>query len=231
MPRPRSLDEIKCREICALVAAGCALRQAARYVQCSPSTIHREAQRDPQFLEALRRAEMAAQLSPLHAMQQAVATHWRAAAWYLERTDPERFARPDARAFGPRQVRALKGDVTRIIQQEVMDPLAYERIAKRVKAAFDYAMHKAWDQRRSQSELRRAIELFERKERDSLLMDGWDQGPAHRSLNEPTAPDHKNDVDSPDAILAEFCGKAAKEITRKLADHQPKPTQNERVLR
>jgi hypothetical protein len=193
-------------------------------VQCSASTIHREAQRDPEFLEQLRRAEMHAQLSPLHAMQQAVATHWRAAAWFLERTDPERFLRPDARAFGPRQVRALSGDINRIIQQEIIDPLVYERVAKRVKAAFDYAMHKAWDKRRTQGELRRAMEFFGQRESDGLPLDPWSDSPTHDTA------DQAAESKSSDAILAEFCDKAANEFARKLAERKEKATQNEGVL-
>jgi hypothetical protein len=127
-------------------------------------------------------------------------------------------------------VRALKGDVTRIIQQEIGDPLVYERVANRVKAAFDYAMHKARDQRRSQGELRRAIEFFERKERDSLLMDAWGERPSPRLPEEPTDADHESEAESSNAILAEFCGQAAQEITRKLAERRANPTQNQPVL-
>jgi hypothetical protein len=162
--RPRSLDEIKRREICALVSAGCDIRRAARYVRCAASTIHREAQRDPEFLEQLRRAEMAAQLHPLHTMQQAVATHWRAAAWFLERTDPERFSRRDPRNFGQKQFRALTGELVDVIYSEIVDPLVSERIVKRIKAAIDYAMHSAWDTRRTQNKLRRAMQFLDVKD-------------------------------------------------------------------
>src|SRR4051794_11933471 len=73
--RPRTLDDAKRREICALVAGGCGLREAARYVRCNINTIHREAERNPDFDEQLRRSETYAQLSPLRAMQHAVGTH------------------------------------------------------------------------------------------------------------------------------------------------------------
>src|SRR5438270_8837533 len=78
--RPRALDDTKRREICALIAGGCGLREAARYVRCSTNTIRREADRNPEFHDQLRQSEAYAQLSPLRAMQQAVGTHWRAAA-------------------------------------------------------------------------------------------------------------------------------------------------------
>src|SRR3972149_3390604 len=93
MPRPRALDELKRREICALVSAGCGIAEAARYVGCNPVTIRREAPRNAEFHEPLRNADLRAELSPLQALRQAAHTHWRAAAWFLERTQPDRFGR------------------------------------------------------------------------------------------------------------------------------------------
>ena len=98
--RPRALDDVKRGEVCALISAGCSIEAAARYVGCNPSTIRREAARNDDFHERLRRAELAAEIQPLHALQRAAATHWRAAAWLLERTRPDRFAK-----FPPNMVR------------------------------------------------------------------------------------------------------------------------------
>ena len=91
--RPRTLDEVKQREVCALVSAGCSLAGAGRYVNCSVKTIRREAERDPAFGDHLRKSQLAAQLEPLRALRGKANTHWRAAAWLLERVDPEQFAR------------------------------------------------------------------------------------------------------------------------------------------
>src|SRR5688572_2419285 len=71
----RKLDIAGQREVCALVAGGCDLKEAARYVRCSTRTIRREMQRNPQFDDQLQRARTYAQLSPLRAMQQAASTH------------------------------------------------------------------------------------------------------------------------------------------------------------
>jgi hypothetical protein len=60
--RPRALDEVKRREVCALVAAGCGLEWASRYVGCSARTVRREALRNEDFHEQLRRCELAAAL-------------------------------------------------------------------------------------------------------------------------------------------------------------------------
>jgi hypothetical protein len=164
MGRPRALDDAKRREVCALVAGGCGLRDAARYVRCSLATIRREARRSPEFQDQLSRAEMFAQLSPLRAMQHACATHWRAAAWFLERAYPERFGRHDPAAFGPLQARRLLNEVLDIIGSEIADPFQHERIEKRLRATFEYSLRTACDRRRSSRDLRRAIEFFNQKD-------------------------------------------------------------------
>jgi hypothetical protein len=168
------LDETKLREICALVSAGCEIREAARYVRCAPSTIRREAERNDEFRQRLDKAKMYADLRPLQAMQQAVGSHWRAAAWMLERTRPGRFARGDPRAVRPRQVRALANDLVDIIDREFIDPLQRDRIEKRVRAAIEYAIHDAGDVRRSGRNLRRAMQYFNEKEENRDPLDSFD---------------------------------------------------------
>lgn len=179
--RPRALDEGKRREVCAFLAAGASLKQAAEYVGCSLSTLKRENQRDKEFRERTRRATATAQLIPLQAMRQAVQSHWRAAAWMLERSDPENFGRQDARHFGAKELRALRRDLLDIFNDEIEHPLLRDRIAKRVKAAIDYAMRHAWDKQRSGAKLREAMEFFDKRETsetcDGLhptLSDPWD---------------------------------------------------------
>ena len=163
--RPRALDNAKRREICALVAGGCTTKEAARYVHCSPRTIRREAARDPEFDANLRHSEMYAELSPLRAMQHAVATHWRAAAWFLERAYPERFARRNQNAWGLKQVRQLYSEVLNIIISEVVDPIQIHRIQKRMRMTFDYLLHTAGHGERTSRDIRLAIEYFEEKDR------------------------------------------------------------------
>jgi hypothetical protein len=165
--RPRALDDAKRREICALVAGGCGIREAARYVRCGINTIRREAERNPQFGQQLRSSEVYAQLSPLRAMQQAVGTHWRAAAWMLERAFPERFARPDQGAFGARQARQLMNEVLQVISSEMSDPFKFERVEKRIRGTFEYYIRAACDRRRSAKKLREAMKYFDAKDKAS----------------------------------------------------------------
>jgi hypothetical protein len=93
--RPAALDIPKQREICAMLANGCSRAQAARYVGCSRRTILRTARRDPRFARALELAEVKSEVAQLDHVRSAGAHSWRAAAWLLERSAPERFSRKE----------------------------------------------------------------------------------------------------------------------------------------
>lgn len=161
--RPRTLDEAKRREVSAFVAAGASLRQAAEYVGCSVDTIKREQKRNEEFDQEMRRANARAQLAPLQAMRQAVQSHWRAAAWMLERSDPQHFGRQKEQ-FGAKELRALRRDLIDIFAEEIERPTVRDRVVRRVKAAIDYAMRHAWDRQRHGNKLREAIKYFEQRE-------------------------------------------------------------------
>lgn len=87
------LDESKRRQIIALIANGSSRRVAARYVGCAGTTITRTATRDPEFAAQLAHAEHIAEINLLRSIQKAgqIPKHWRAAAWLLERSNPEDF--------------------------------------------------------------------------------------------------------------------------------------------
>jgi hypothetical protein len=162
--RPRVLDDVKRSEICALTSVGVSLRKTAGYVDCSVKTIRREAERNAQFGEQLRRAQMKAQLGPLHALHRASDTHWRAAAWFLERIYPDLFGRTQVGSFGKKELRKLGGELLRIVRHEVSHPLELERVEARMEATLQYATRAALDTDRGGGSLKRALELAARKE-------------------------------------------------------------------
>jgi hypothetical protein len=129
--RPRLLNEVKQREVCALVSAGCGIEGAARYVGCAASTIRREAERNPQFNQALRSAHLSAELNPLNALRRAAQKHWRAAAWLLERFNPQRFAKQDIRQIKPEKLEASLTQMAQVIAAEVKDPTIFRRVCDR----------------------------------------------------------------------------------------------------
>ena len=157
--RPRALDEIKRREVCALISAGCSLRRAARYVGCSHTTIAREAKQNQDFRDRLHAAETQAQLHPLRAIRQAAATHWRAAAWWLERTQSD-FARRDPDCISIKRVRAILRNLLDIVSRETLAPSIRARLRWHILAAMNGTATAQQSQttRKSRRELER-IEL------------------------------------------------------------------------
>ena len=138
--RPRVLDEGKQREICALLSVGCGIERAAHYVGCAPSTIRRESMRNELFHERVRSAEMAAQLEPMQAIRKAASSNWRAAAWLLERTQPERFAPQDVRLFRPEEVEALFDQLIERICEHVADDATRQRVYHELQAELRHQM-------------------------------------------------------------------------------------------
>jgi hypothetical protein len=103
--RRRSFDAHKKADFRELVQQGASLEEAARAFDVSLRTVQRERRLDKDFDRRLRLAQCAA-VNPLTLLQQAARTHWRAAAWLLERTDPEQYAPRRPNSASPNQVKA-----------------------------------------------------------------------------------------------------------------------------
>ena len=123
-----------------MVACGCTIEAAARYVCCNVVTIRREARRNPEFHELLRKATIRAQVTPVNVLHDAASSDWRAAAWLLERTDPHRFAKRAAQTFSEAEVRDLLGRVCDAVRRELRDKPAYARIKRHVKTIVQTAL-------------------------------------------------------------------------------------------
>lgn len=125
--RPNLLDSTKKAQILAIVSLGGTRTMAARLVGCTPRTIWNEAQRDPEFAAALAKASHATEFSYLQSIQKAAqeSRHWRAAAWVLERTRPERYGprRPDTITVA--QMRRFIHQVVTMVTEEV--PARYRK--------------------------------------------------------------------------------------------------------
>ncbi len=130
--RPRVLNDFKRGQIAAIVGAGCGLTAAARYVGCSVDTIRREALRNDHFREELRTAEIRAQLDPLQAMRKAASTHWRAAAWLLERANPQQFDRRRTSASKPHELHQVIEAVIESAVEEIAEPELRQRVCRRL---------------------------------------------------------------------------------------------------
>jgi hypothetical protein len=131
-----ALDAMKKAAVVAVVSVGCTQRVAARYVGCAPSTIRNEARRDAEFAARLRRAREDAEIYYLKQIRSAAgkAQYWRAAAWALERTLPERYARRDPDALTAEQVAALLASFAEIVVADIDNEELRKRIVKRLGA-------------------------------------------------------------------------------------------------
>jgi hypothetical protein len=132
--RPRVLDDGKLREIAALVSAGYSLAGAAEYVGCSIHTIRREIKRNKEFADKIRKNKLYAELDPLNSIRSFGKTNWRAAAWYLERTHPDRYLKKNPALLKPVDLMEFLEQMTNIILKEVTDEATRERIAQKLLA-------------------------------------------------------------------------------------------------
>jgi tRNA-dihydrouridine synthase len=135
--RHRTLDDVKQGQICALVAVGCSLTSAANYVGCDRGTVRREAARNPEFAKQVRRAESKAELQPLETMRDAAAKDWRAAAWLLERTKPEQYARTSSNLVRIETVHDLVARCLEVIAEEFAGSPASEAACQRLTSAIE----------------------------------------------------------------------------------------------
>jgi hypothetical protein len=127
------LDEVKKREILAIVAVGCSRSMAASYVDCAVSTIQNTADRDATFAEKLRQATYNTEVGLLKNIRNAAKKeqYWRAAAWALERRFPERYARRGPDVITLEQVTQLLGRFSDIVAEELPDRFR-KRVLKRL---------------------------------------------------------------------------------------------------
>jgi hypothetical protein len=100
--RRRTLDRQRKQLVVNAVSRGATMTEAAIAVGVSLRTVQREAREDSHFDQELRLAH-ACKAHPLDLMESAARTHWRAAAWLLERTNPEQYGRRSALSCSPFQ--------------------------------------------------------------------------------------------------------------------------------
>jgi hypothetical protein len=103
--RPREFKYEKRCELLEHVSKGSTVEEAAQIVGVSLRTVEREAKHNEHFDHDLQLALHAAPVDPHQLVLRAARTHWRAAAWLLERTDPDRFAKrpPNSCSYGTLQ--------------------------------------------------------------------------------------------------------------------------------
>ena len=124
-------------KLCELIAESHTIEEASEAVGVSIRTVQRERKRDEDFdhevLLALQKTP-----DPLKLMEQAARTHWRAAAWLLERQNPEEYARKPVNTTSSKKV----ATALRFVQEAALEavPAEYhEALYKHVQAAMEEA--------------------------------------------------------------------------------------------
>jgi hypothetical protein len=127
--RPPALDDAKRNTIIAMLANGSSRRVAARYVGCAPSTITRTADRDPAFADQLARAQQNVEVGALRCIRNATkkSRYWRAAAWLLERRNPDDFAPRKPNVLTDDQLRQFLASISAFVLQDLPEE-KYERL-------------------------------------------------------------------------------------------------------
>jgi hypothetical protein len=77
-------------------------------------------------------------------MQQAAATHWRAAAWLLERTDPDHFGRRNPHQPTVEDLDTLFEQLFEAINEEITDPQLSRRVYNRLIATINSDDSERW---------------------------------------------------------------------------------------
>jgi hypothetical protein len=128
------LDEVKRREICAILSVGCSRKTAARYVGCHPTTIGRTALRDEDFALAVRQAESKHEVLHLTHINKAAqeGRYWRAAAWALERKYPDRYSQRNPSMFTLEQITQVLSQFAEALLEEVEKASQRKRILARL---------------------------------------------------------------------------------------------------
>jgi hypothetical protein len=137
--RPREFTHKKREELINHIAQGASVEEAAQIVGVTLRTVQREAKHNEFFHHDLQLALHSAPPDPHVLMQRAARTHWRAAAWLLERTDPDKFAKRPPNSCSPETLMDV-GDWLIEKALEATPPEQREAMYRHLRTAADKAL-------------------------------------------------------------------------------------------
>lgn len=86
----------KAAEIVKLLSGGATIKDTCAYVGITDDTLSNWCKRDSEFSESVNKARATGKIECAALVRQAARSNWQAAAWFLERSDPEHWGRRDA---------------------------------------------------------------------------------------------------------------------------------------
>lgn len=138
MPKSERLrklqDKSKQEVVLNALRLGCSLNAAAKLAGCSPTTIGREAQLDPEFEEQYKKIRGESEQKYLRLLSDAAEQpqYWRAAAWALERRFPKYYAARSPDVITLSQITILIAKIAQILEEEIPAPTLRKKVLKRL---------------------------------------------------------------------------------------------------
>lgn len=89
--RPFAITKAKEDILISLLSDGVSQKKAAKYIGVNEKTVIEHKDRFPEFMERLEKANLETTKLAHKSIKVGMLKDWRAGAWWLERTEPERF--------------------------------------------------------------------------------------------------------------------------------------------
>jgi hypothetical protein len=194
--RPQALNDDKRAIVCSLMAEGASLRQAARFVECDPNSIRRDAKRNDEFRRQLEKAKSEAKMQPLQTLHEAAKTDWRAALKLMERLEPERFGPKSATIATKRDVNMFVGCVVEAIDKIVSNAWEREHLFEVVFAAMSASVRPCWEGHKPRGNAQQLIRTFERMSKSAVSERRWQGEQLYQDVARYLPPDLQRILDS-----------------------------------
>ncbi len=127
-------DESKRQVVLNALKLGCSVNAAAKLVNCSPTTVRREAALDPEFGEQYEKTRGESEHKYMELLSKAAnkPQYWRAAAWALERRFPKHYAPRSPDVITLSQITILIAKIAEILEEEIPAPTLRKNVIKRL---------------------------------------------------------------------------------------------------
>lgn len=127
-------DKSKQEVVLNALKLGCSINAAAKLVNCSPTTVRREAALDPEFGEQYEKTRGESEHKYMELLSDAAKKpqYWRAAAWALERRFPKHYAPRSPDVITLSQITIFIAKISQIIEEVIPAPTLRKNILKRL---------------------------------------------------------------------------------------------------
>lgn len=93
MARKKPIDPAVKEQVLNILSAGATMKDAAAYVGVTDDTLRNWMKADSEFSASVGKARVQGKIACVGTIRQAAKSNWQAAAWFLERSDPENWGR------------------------------------------------------------------------------------------------------------------------------------------